>query len=74
MTTQEGHFDSYEAAHAEIQRRKAMSEFEGYLHRIEKSPYEGYRIWSMDAEVYADFVSDGLPVLQPIRKSSGYPA
>jgi hypothetical protein len=53
-------FETYHEALREAQRRKAAS-VDSMITRIEESPYGGYRVWSMPADVYVDLLSDNLP-------------
>ena len=62
------HADSYEEAQRKIQRLKAeASDAEpATIYRINRSPYEGFHIVAIDANLYADMAAaqwvDGLPI------------
>lgn len=38
----------------EVQRRKSASAAEGLVTRFEESPYGGYRVYSIDAELFIE--------------------
>ena len=67
------HADSYEEAWHEVQRLKAEADdaTPTLIYRIIRSPYEGFDIVAVDADLYADMVSnqwvDGLPLFPPLK-------
>ena len=55
------YFDTYEEASQVAQRIRQSSTLNGGVFTsVESSPYGGWRVVSMPAEVYADLVTDGL--------------
>jgi hypothetical protein len=59
-------FETYAEAMREAQHRK-MTLGDPIITRIEESPYGGYRVWSMPADVYIDLISENLPTSHPIK-------
>ena len=53
--------DTIDAAFEEMRRRKTVSGTEGIITRFEESPYGGYRVYSVSAELYVD------ELLEPVR-------
>jgi hypothetical protein len=49
----------------EASRRRADPEGKGFVTRVERSPYGGYRVRSLPAEFYVDQIADG-PAILPI--------
>ena len=57
----DAYFDAYANAYAELERRRSLANSdEAVISRIEDSPYGGFKVWSMPAEVYADLLSEIL--------------
>jgi hypothetical protein len=50
----------------EASRRRAHPDGKGFVTRVERSPYGGYRVRSLPAEFYVDQLADG-PAVLPIR-------
>ncbi len=58
-----------DAAFEEINRRKAMQGTESIITRYEESPYGGFRVYSMSAEV---FVDDLVDPVHPMKRATGF--
>lgn len=54
--------ETLEGATAEVARRKKLPDGQFMIHRIVDSPYGGYRITSILADVYADMLAEGIPL------------
>lgn len=50
--------DTIDSAFEEISRRKAMQGTKSIITRYEESPYGGFRVYSMSAEVFVDDLVD----------------
>ena len=61
--------DKVDAAFEEINRRKAMQGTESIITRYEESPYGGFRVYSMSAEV---FVDDLVDPVHPMKRATGF--
>ena len=61
--------DTINAAFEEISRRKAMQGTESIITRYEESPYGGFRVHSMSAEL---FVDDLLDPVYPMKRATGF--
>ena len=69
--TQDVHCDTIDEVLEEIRRRKSSPGAEGVITRFEESPYGGYRVYSVDAEILVDELAN--PV-QPQISPSGFAA
>ena len=57
----DAYFDSFIDAHAELQKRNSSQAIDvGMITRVVESPYSGYRVWSMPADVYVDLLTENL--------------
>ena len=55
-------FESYDEALEAARRIREEGRAEGgVIARVVRSPYNGYTVVSIPADVYADFVSEGIP-------------
>lgn len=61
---------SLDDAIQEVAKRRGNPEAKDLMHRVEPSPYGGYRVRSYVAELYVDMLADGVP-LPPIRGNYG---
>ena len=64
----DGIHKTIDQAYDELGRRKVSSP--GMFHRIEMSPYGGYLIVSIDADLYADMIADGIKLPTSGRRVS----
>lgn len=63
--------DTLDQALAELNRRKSEPSTREYIHKVEPSPYGGYRVWSVDASVYADMIAEGIQLPTKARLKAG---
>ena len=68
---QDFYCDSIDEVFEEIRRRKSAPGAEGAITRFEESRYGGYRVYSVDAEL---FVDDLVDPIQPRVPSSSFAA
>lgn len=61
--------DTIDSAFEEISRRKAMQSTESIITRYEESPYGGFRVYSMSAEVFVDDLADPI---HPMKRATGF--
>jgi hypothetical protein len=65
--------DTLEEAVEEVKRRKAAPGGADMIHKIERSPYRGYRVWSLSAEVYAEMLAEGIDFPRSQKRPAEFP-
>ena len=68
---QDFYCDKLDQVFEEIRRRKSAPGAESVITRFEESPYGGYRVYSVDAEIFVDELLDPI---QPRVPPSGFAA
>ncbi len=70
----DAYFDSLDEALDELHQRRSDPASQGILSRMEKSPYGGYRVWSITAEMYAEMLVDGIDIPTHQKRKPDYAA
>lgn len=64
----DAYFETEHSALREVRRRRSDPALQDFATRMEESPYGGYRVRSMPADVEVEFMLDGTGVA-PLRKA-----
>ena len=62
-------YPTYMEAYHEVQRRKKAGEGSLLIHKISESPYGGYRITTLPANLYADMLVGNIPAIPGVKES-----